>query len=84
MCMPVEGGVVDGCYRMPCTLTPDNALYIYFRAAVSSCAPATHYISISAGARVRSTAWPQRTCVYNRPRRVTSATCAQSRAQTAA
>eukprot|EP00972_Heterocapsa_arctica_P102300 15073164-Heterocapsa_arctica.AAC.1 len=24
--MPVEGGVVHGCYTVPCTLTPDIAL----------------------------------------------------------
>eukprot|EP00972_Heterocapsa_arctica_P078520 11579742-Heterocapsa_arctica.AAC.1 len=31
--------VVHGCYRMPCALIPDNALYISFRAAVSSVLP---------------------------------------------
>eukprot|EP00972_Heterocapsa_arctica_P112078 16429785-Heterocapsa_arctica.AAC.1 len=55
-------------------------------AAVSSCAPATHYRYLSAGlcVRVRSTAWLQRIRDHNRPRRATSATCAQSRTQTAA
>eukprot|EP00972_Heterocapsa_arctica_P071704 10592482-Heterocapsa_arctica.AAC.1 len=31
--------VVHGCYRMLCTLIPDNALYIFLRAAVSSVLP---------------------------------------------
>eukprot|EP00972_Heterocapsa_arctica_P002993 440387-Heterocapsa_arctica.AAC.1 len=57
-----------------------------FRTAVSSCAPATHYRCLSAGlyAGVRSTTWTQRIHDYNRLRRATSGTCAQSRAQTAA